>query len=153
MLKYAGKPLVVAATLASVFAGSAIVQAHPKSSVPSLRVKTVQVQDAKTVDVTFNNPLASSTTELANRVFHAPHWDHDTPHSHEASNVALINEGRTARVTLDRALHSEDPPCDDDLEPRCSDDELDFVITNAADIYGQLISNDDWEVWAIGSER
>ncbi len=67
--------------------------------------------------------------------------------------LALIDEGTTARVTLDRALHSANPPCDYVIEPRCSDDELDFVITDATDIYGQRISNDDWEVWAVGSER
>ncbi len=36
-------------------------------------------------------------TDTALRVFHAPHFDHDTPHSHEASSVVLINEGKTAQ--------------------------------------------------------
>ncbi len=153
MLKTFSKALLASATVASVLAGGAIAQGHSRSTVPAFQLKSVQVQDSKVVDVTFNNPLSSTMTDPALRVFHAPHWDHDTPHSHEASSVVLINEGTTARVTLDRALHSEDPPCDNDVEPRCSDDELDFVITDATDIYGQRISNDDWEVWAVGSER
>ncbi len=120
---------------------------------PAFRLQRVTVLDAKTVDATFSNPLQPSVANLSLRVFHAPHWDHDSPHSHEATGVVLHNEGRTARVSLDRALHSEDPPCDNDAEPRCSDDELPFVVRRATDIYGQVLSNDEWDVWAVGSDN
>lgn len=152
MLKVFSKALLASATVASVVAGGAIAQGHSSSTEPAFQLESVQVQDPKVVDVTFNNPLSSTMTDLALRVFHAPHWNHDTPHSHEASSVVLINGAKTARVTLGRALHSEDPPCDNDLEPRCSDDKLDFVITDATDIYGHRLSDDDWRVWAVGSK-
>lgn len=119
---------------------------------PTFRLQTVTVLDAKTVEATFTNPLAARNTDLSLRVFHAPHYDWDVPHSHEALAVVLTNNGRTARVSLDRALHSENPPCDGN-EPRCSDDELPFVITKVTDIYGQVLSNDGWDVWAVGSEH
>ncbi|WP_149829089.1 hypothetical protein [Streptomyces tailanensis] len=131
--------------------GAGLVTAAEAATPPAFRLQTVTVLDAKTVEATFSNPLAAKNTDLATRVFHARHYDWDVPHSHEATSVALTNGGRTARVTLDRALHSDNPPCDGS-EPRCSDDELPFVITKATDTYGQTLSNDDWEVWAVGSE-
>lgn len=149
----AGGLLLAAAASASLL-GTTAAQAHRTSSstLPALRLESVQVLDAKTVDATFSNPLASSTTDLSLRVFHAPHFNHDTPHSHEAAAVALVNDGRTARVTLGRNLHPEEPLCDIDSEPRCSDDRLPFVVTEAKDIYGQSLSDDDWDVWAVGSK-
>lgn len=95
---------------------AAVSQAGPP---PALRLEAVKVLDAKTVDAPFSNPLAANTANVSLRVFHAPHWDWDVPHSHEATAVTLINASRTARVQLDRALHSDNPPCDTS-EPRCS---------------------------------
>lgn len=119
---------------------------------PPLRLLSVKVVTANTVDATFSNPLSTSNTQLSARIFHAPHYDWDIPHSHDATSVELIDGAKTARVTLGRNLHSDPPPCDG-IEPRCSDDELPFVVRKATDVYGQVLSNSDWEVWAIGSER
>lgn len=143
------KFVLLAAMVAAGASGMAAAQANTP---PALRLRNITVLDAKTVDATFSNPLSPSTTDVSLRVFHAPHFEHDTPHSHEAAGVVLVNEGHTARVSLDRGLHSDEPPCDNDIEPRCSDDELPFVVKRATDIYGQTVSNDDWEVWAIGSD-
>ena len=141
----------VAAVGIALLGNIAATSAHAATP-PTFRLQTVTVLDAKTVEATFTNPLATKNTNPSLRVFHAPHYDWDVPHSHEASAVLLTNNGHTARVSLDRALHSENPPCDGS-EPRCSDDELPFVITKVTDIYGQALSNDEWEVWAIGSEQ
>lgn len=131
---------------------AAVTAVSSAGSPPALRLQAVKVIDAKTVEATFSNPLAAKTTNVSLRVFHAPDWDWDVPHSHEATSVTLLNAGRTARVTLDRGLHADPPPCDTS-EPRCSDDELPFVVRKATDVYGQVISDSDWEVWAIGSDR
>lgn len=149
----AGGAVTAIAVCAAGLLGTTAAQAHRSgSTVPAMRLQAVQVLDARTVQATFSNPLAASSTDLSMRVFHAPHFDHDTPHSHEAAAVVLTDGGRTARVTLARGLHPEEPACDIDSEPRCSDDELPFVVNKAKDIYGQSVSNDDWEVWAVGSE-
>lgn len=120
--------------------------AHTKQA---FQLVNVTVLDAKTVNATFSEPLDPAQTTFA--TFHAPHFDHDVPHSHNATAVMLLDGGHTAQVTLDRGLHSEDPPCDTD-EPRCSDDELPFVVTNAVSVTGAVLSDDDWEVWAVGSD-
>lgn len=135
--------------------GAAAANGHSrdsKSTVPALKLTDVKVLDSTTVEATFSKALAASNTDLSLRVFHAPHFDHDTPHSHEAASVSLVNDSRTARVTLARGLHPQEPVCDVDSEPRCSDDKLPFVVTKARDIYGQTVSDDDWDVWAVGSK-
>ncbi|MBO1268983.1 hypothetical protein [Arthrobacter cavernae] len=149
-------PVLVAAGIGAVALSAAVFLApgasasdpETSSTLPQFRVENVKVLDRHIVDTTFSNPLKA--TDLSLQVFHAPHWDHDTPHSHDATSVTLTNGGRTAHVTLGRALHSENPPCDTD-EPRCSKDKLDWVIKDVTDIYGQKISNSSWEVWAVGS--
>lgn len=141
-----------AATLVATTAADAHKSGGGSSSTPEMTLTDVTVLDSTTVHTTFSNPLAASNTDLSLRVFHAPHFDHDTPHSHEATSVTLLNEGRTARVTLDRALHPQEPLCDDPSLPRCSDDELDWVVSKATDIYGQTVSDDHWDVWAVGSK-
>lgn len=133
----------------TILASTVGASAHDSSS-GSLRVTSVKVVTPNTVDTTFSNPL--DPAKLTTSVFHAPHWDWDVPHSHNATSMSLSNGNRTVRVVLDRNLHSENPPCDGS-EPRCSDDELDWVISGATDIYGQKIYNDDWEVWAVGSDN
>ncbi|MGH8897106.1 MAG: hypothetical protein ACRDZ4_08820 [Egibacteraceae bacterium] len=140
------KLMLLTAAMSAILS-AAVAQA---STPPPFRLQSVKVINPTTVDSTFSNPLSPDVTNVSLRVFHAPHFDWDVPHSHEASGVVLTNQGRTARVTLDRALHSDNPPCDGS-EPRCSDDELPWVIKKAKDIYGQMLSNNDWEVWAVGS--
>ncbi|HXG69714.1 MAG TPA: hypothetical protein VNJ04_03775 [Gemmatimonadaceae bacterium] len=147
--------LAAGAVCAAALSSMTAAQAHDGdgSAVPAMELRTVRVLDARTVEATFSNPLASSNTDLSLRVFHAPHFDHDTPHSHEAAAIALLNGNRTARVTLARGLHPEEPACDIESEPRCSDDELPFTVRRAKDVYGQSVSDDDWDVWAVGSKN
>ncbi len=116
----------------------------------SFRVESVKVLTANTVATTFSNPLA--TSKVTATVFHAPHYDWDVPHTHNATSVTFSNANKTATATLDRNLHPQEPLCNTS-EPRCSTDELDWVISGAVDIYGNRLSDDDWEVWNIGSER
>lgn len=148
--------LAVGAVCGATIFGTAAAQAHRRggtTTVPVLRLTGVTVVDAKTVEATFSNALAASNIDLSLRVFHAPHFDHDTPRSHEAAAVVLANGSRTARVTLARGLHPEESVCDSDSGPRCSDDELPFVVTKARDIFGQTVSDHDWDLWAVGSEN
>jgi hypothetical protein len=120
-----------------------------EESANGFRVESVKVITANTVETRFSHPLDTSKITLS--VFHAPHYDWDVPHSHNATSITYSNGDKTARVVLDRNLHPQMPLCNTS-EPRCSDDELDWVITGATDIYGNKISDDDWEVWAIGSD-
>lgn len=145
------RTLAVGAACSAAVFGVTSAQGHSTSE-PSLHLTDVKVIDAKTVEATFSDPLSASNVDLALRVFHAPHFDHLTPHSHEAAAVALVNQNRTARVTLARALHPEESVCDIETEPRCSDDRLDFVVKDARDIYGRTVSDDEWRVWAVGSK-
>lgn len=154
------RAMAVGATCSAALLATTAAHAHKSTttnttnttSLPAMTVKMVQVIDAKTVETTFSNPLAATNTDLSLRVFHAPHLDHKTPHSHEATSVTLLNDGRTARVTLDRGLHPRDRLCDIDTEPRCSTDRLDWTVTRAKDIYGQFVSDHEWRVWAVGSK-
>ena len=122
------------------------------STTDGFQVVSVKVLDARTADVTFNHQLAPGTTDVSMRHFHGDHLDHDVPHTHDVSAVALINEGKTARLTFARALHPEEAPCDDPL-PKCSDEEIPLMIKNVADVYGNVVNNSDWEIWDTGAEK
>lgn len=122
------------------------------STTDGFQVVSVKVLDARTADVTFNHGLAVETTDVARKHFHGDHLDHEVPHTHDVSSVALINEGKTARLTFARALHPEERPCDDPL-PKCSDDEIPLIIKNVADVHGNVVNNSDWEIWDTGAEN
>ncbi len=139
----------VAVIGAAAFAVAA--QAHTTSSSDRFSVVSVKVLDAFTADVTFSHQLATGTTDASRRHFYGDHLDHEVPHTHDVSRVALVNDGKTARLTFSRGLHPEEPPCDEPL-PKCSDDEIPLIIRDVADIHGHVLSNDDWEVWAVGAD-
>jgi hypothetical protein len=143
---------VVAGVLlaAASFPGAA--QAHEKPTSDQFRVVSVKVLDATTADVTFSHQLAARTTDVSQRHFYGDHPDHDVPHTHEVSSVALINDGKTARLTFSRPLHPEEPPCDEPL-PKCSDDEIPLIIQQVADTQGNVVSDDEWEIWDTGAEE
>ncbi len=143
---------VVAGVLlaAASFPGAA--QAHDRSATDPFRVVSVKVLNASTVDVTFSRQLAAGTTDVSRRHFHGDHLDHDVPHTHDVSSIALVDDGKTARLTFSRALHPEEPACDEPL-PKCSDDEIPLIIDQVADIQGNVVSDDEWEVWATGAEN
>ncbi len=122
------------------------------STTDRLQVVSVKALDASTVDVTFNHGLAVETTDVSRKHFHGDHLDYEVPHTHDVSAVALINEGKTARLTFARALHPEEAPCDDPL-PKCSDDEIPLIIKNVADVYANVVNNSDWEIWDTGAEN
>ncbi len=63
----------------------------------------------------------------------------------------MLNGGKAARLTFSRALHPEEPACEEPL-PKCSDDEIPH-IDKVADTKSSLVSNDDWEIWATGVEN
>jgi hypothetical protein len=127
-------------------------QAHTKSTSDTFSVVSVEVLDASTVDVTFSHQLAAGTTDVSQRHFYGDHLDHDVPHTHEVSSVALVNDSKTARLTFSRALHPEEPACDEPL-PKCSDDKIPLIIDKVADTNGNVVSNDDWKIWAIGAKN
>jgi hypothetical protein len=108
--------------------------------------------DASTVDVTFSHQLAAGTTDVSQRHFYGGHLDDDVPHTHEVSSVALVNDSKTARLTFSRALHPEEPACDEPLR-KCSHDKIPLIIDKVADTNGNLVSNDDWKIWAIGAKN
>lgn len=147
--------VVVAAAAATLVAttGAHADKSSGGSAIPAMKLTDVTVIDARTVEATFSNPLAASSTDLSLRVFHAPHFNHPTPHSHEAAAVTLLNEGRTARVSLTRNLHPKERLCSDQHDPRCSTARIPWVVTEAKDIYGQSVSNHHWKVWAVGSHN
>ena len=130
----------------------AAAHAHDKPTTDTFHVVSVKVLDAFTADVTFSRPLASVTTDVSRRHFHGEHLDHEVPHTHEVSSVALIDDRKTARLTFSRALHPEEPACGEPL-PKCSDDEIPLIIDKVADTNGNLLSNDDWDVWATGAKN
>ncbi len=142
--------LIAAVPLAAVLLPGAA-HAHSKPSSDTFRVVSVVVLDASTVDVAFSHELAPGTTDVSRRHFYGDHLDHDVPHTHEVSNVALRNDGKTARLTFSRALHPEEPACEEPL-PKCSDDEIPLIIDKVANTKSSLVSNDDWEIWATGAE-
>lgn len=125
--------------------------AHSKPSSDTFRVVSVVVLDASTVDVAFSHALAPSAADVSRRHFYGDHLDHDVPHTHEVSKVALLDDGRTARLTFSRALHPKEPACDEPL-PKCSDDEIPLIVDKVANTKSSLVSNDDWEIWATGAE-
>ena len=125
---------------------------HSKPSSDTFRVVSVVVLDASTVDVAFSRQLAPGTTDISRRHFYGDHLDHDVPHTHEVSNVALRDDGKTARLTFSRALHPEEAACDEPL-PKCSDDEIPLIIDKVADTKSSLVSNDDWDIWATGTKN
>ncbi len=144
---------VVAGVLlaAASFPGAA--EAHKKrSTTDPFQVVSVTVLNATTADVTFTNQLVAETTDVSKRHFYGEHLDYDVPHTHEVSSVALVNDGKTARLTFSRALHPEEPPCDEPL-PKCSDDEIPLIIQQVADIHGNIVSDDEWEIWDTGAEK
>lgn len=143
--------VIMAAVLLAAASFPAAAQAHSEPTSDTFRVVSVEVLDASTVDVTFSHPLASETTDVSRRHFHGEHLDHDVPHTHEVSSVALINDRKTARLTLSRALHPEEPACDEPL-PKCSDDKIPLIIDKVADTNGNLVINDDWKIWATGAK-
>lgn len=146
---FAGLALPVIVGSAAVAASASGAFAHEESGSGTLKVESVKVVTANTVDTTFSNPLDPAKLTLS--MFSAPHGDWEIPHSHHAASITLSNGNRTVRVVLDRNLHSENPPCEG-IEPKCSDDELDWVIAGATDMYGQKIYNDNWRVWNLGSK-
>jgi hypothetical protein len=148
--------LLAAALAAAIFPAGAQAsddrEEQDASTTDGFQVVSVKALDAKTVDVTFNHGLAVETTDVSRKHFHGDHLDHEVPHTHDVSAVALINEGKTARLTFSRALHPEEAPCDDPL-PKCSDDEIPLIIKNVADVYANVVNNSDWEIWDTGAKN
>jgi len=126
--------------------------AHETTASDSFGVVSVNVLNATTAEVTFSNQLAASTTDVSQRHFYGDHLDHDVPHTHDVSSVALVNDSKTARLTFSRGLHPEEPACDEPL-PKCSDDEIPLIIQRVADVNGNVVSDDDWKVWDTGAKN
>jgi hypothetical protein len=122
---------------------------------PPLKVVSVKVIDAGTIDTTFSNPM--DPVKLKEEQFQAPHYYWTIPHTHIAVAFKLLNGNRTVRTPLDRALHPIKPLCAEELtnldDPRCSTDTLEWQVEGATDIYGQKVSNKDWKVWVGGSKK
>jgi hypothetical protein len=139
------------AVLAAIGFAAALALSAGAATAGAFRVVSVEVTSATSADVTFNNVLAPSATDTSRPQFFGDHLDWVQPHIHGASDVKLMNGGRTARLVL-RALHSEDPPCEGP-EPRCSDDRIPLVVSGVSDVDGNLAYDDEWEVWAVGARK
>lgn len=143
-----GGIVVSAALLSGLTTAASHPSTDPPPQFPPFELVSLSVVNATTVDAAFSNPLDASITAIPSSVFHVPHFDHKVPHAHDVTAVTLLND-RTVRVTLARGLHSDNPPCDTD-EPRCSKDPLPFIISQAKDVFGQTLTDDDFEVLATG---
>ncbi|MBO1269706.1 hypothetical protein [Arthrobacter cavernae] len=131
---------------------AAAVSTTPATQPAPLELVNVVVLDATTVEAVFNNPLDRGVMEaIPSAVFNVPHFNHRFPHAHVVTAVKVSPDGLTARVTLARALHSDNPPCDTE-EPRCSKDPLPFIISEAKDIFGQTVTDDEFEVLSTGAK-
>lgn len=139
---------MVSAALLSGLTTAASHPADPAPQFPPFELVSLTVVNATTVDAAFSNPLDAGITAIPSTVFHVPHFNHKLPHAHDVTAVTLLND-RTVRVTLARGLHSDNPPCDTD-EPRCSKDPLPFIISQARDVFGQTLTDDEFEVLATG---
>ena len=133
-----GGIVVSAALLSGLTTAASHPSTDPPPQFPPFELVSLSVVNATTVDAAFSNPLDASITAIPSSVFHVP----------DVTAVTLLND-RTVRVTLARGLHSDNPPCDTD-EPRCSKDPLPFIISQAKDVFGQTLTDDDFEVLATG---
>jgi hypothetical protein len=133
------------AASAALLTGLAATASTSSPDPTDLDLVDVDVVSPNTIDAEFNNPLNPEVAMIPSQVFHVPHFNHETPHEHDVINVVLMDDGRTARITLARNLHPENRPCDGP-EPRCSQDRLPFIVTQAMDVFGNTATNDDWEV-------
>ncbi len=123
------RSLAVALLGAFAALGPAGALAHMQSTSDSEppRVDAVTVVDASTILVTFNEALANDTVDLASRHFYVEHLNADSPHTHEASALALSSDGTRVKVSLARALHL--------------DRSMPLIIDNVADLAGNVVSD------------
>ena len=70
-------------------------------------VDAVTVVDASTILVAFNEAVADDTMNLSSRHFYVEHLNADSPHTHEASALALSADRARVEVSLARALHPD----------------------------------------------
>jgi hypothetical protein len=132
--------LMLVAGLTLMFGFSSSIFAHVSSDT-ALKITSVEVTDAKTVHVTFNNPIPMEQDALEpyNNHFFGEHLGASTPHIHAVSNIALSSDRKTVTLTLKKALHK--------------DDRVNLAVLGVVDDNGNTLSSVDWEVWDSGSKN
>ncbi len=129
-LRWSTRRSLAGALLAAFAAlGPAGALAHMKSSTDSEppRVEAVTVVDASTILVTFNEALADDSVNLSSRHFYVEHLNADSPHTHEASGLALSADRTRVELSLARALHP--------------DRSMPLIIDNVPDLAGNVVSD------------
>jgi hypothetical protein len=137
MRKFKLRSLVLLGTLALMLSLSPVISAHEESNV--FKIENVKVENATTVRVIFNNPLADGFTDVCKRHFYGDHLDATTPHNHEVSKITLSDDKKTVTLTLARALHK--------------DTRVTLAVLGVKDIYGNVLSSIDWRIWDTGSKN
>jgi hypothetical protein len=125
--------------IGGVVSALSFTSAFASTSASNFKIDSVKVVDAKTVKVTFNNPLTNENTDACARHFYGDHLDANTPHNHEVSAITLSDDQKTVTLNLSRALHT--------------DDRVDLIVLNVKDIYGNVLNDIDWEIWANGAKK
>jgi hypothetical protein len=137
MRKFKLMSLVLLGTLALILVISSVISAHQDSN--AFHIENVKVENATTVHVIFNNPVADGITDVCKRHFYGDHLDASpTPHNHEVSKITLSDDKKTVTLTLARALHK--------------DTRVTLAVLGVKDIYGNVLSSIDWRIWDTGSK-
>jgi hypothetical protein len=137
MRKFKLMSLVLLGTLALILVISPVISAHQDSN--AFHIENVKVENATTVHVIFNNPVADGITDVCKRHFYGDHLDATTPHNHEVSKITLSDDKKTVTLTLARALHK--------------DTRVTLAVLGVKDIYGNVLSSVDWRIWDTGSKN
>jgi hypothetical protein len=137
MRKFKLMSLVLLGALALIFSISSVIFAHEDSK--AFHIENVKVENATTVHVIFNNPVADGITDVCKRHFYGDHLDAKTPHNHEVSKITLSNDKKTVTLTLARALHK--------------DTRVTLAVLGVKDINGNVLSSVDWRIWDSGSKN
>lgn len=123
--KFMKNSLLLAGLVATVSSASAVFAHDAGIDTEAPRIISVNVINATTVKVTFNEPVSNNTTNITERHFYVDHSNADTPHTHEMSAVYLSSDKKTATLTLARALHP--------------DMSMPLIINNVSDLSGNLL--------------
>lgn len=124
--------VVLALSFSSVFASGS-------TTASNFIIDSVKVVDAKTVKLTFSNPVINETNDVCARSFYGDHLKANIPHNHEVSAITLSYDKKTVTLTLARALHT--------------DAYIDLIVLNVKDIYGNVLNDIDWEISANGAKK
>jgi hypothetical protein len=126
-LKFMKNALLLGGLVATVSLASTAFAHDSSIDKEAPRIVSVNVLNATTVQVAFNEAVANNTTTISERHFYVDHSNADTPHTHEVSAVKLSTDKKTVTLTFSRALHP--------------DMSMPLYINKVADLSGNLLSD------------